>query len=42
LTAIRLDTHAWGGTLDGDGRLSPPARAAIEAADTVLVSPISF
>ena len=42
MTAILLDTHAWAWSLARDPRLSPPALAAIDAADTVLVSPISF
>ncbi|WP_428390971.1 type II toxin-antitoxin system VapC family toxin [Lichenicoccus sp.] len=42
MTAILLDTHAWAWSLAGDTRLSAPALAAIDAADTVLVSPISF
>ena len=42
MTAILLDTHAWAWSLAGDARLSPLAVAAIDAADTVLVSPISF
>lgn len=42
VTAVLLDTHAWAWSLSGDGRLSRPALAAIEAADTVLVSPITF
>ena len=42
MTAVLLDTHAWAWSLAGDDRLSPRALAAIEAADTVFVSPISF
>ncbi len=44
MTAVLLDTHGPGalGALAGDERLSTAAVAAIEAADTVLVSPISF
>lgn len=42
MTAVLLDTHAWAWSLGGDKRLSAPAIAAIEAADTVLVSPITF
>jgi PIN domain nuclease of toxin-antitoxin system len=42
VTAVLLDTHAWVWSLSGDKRLSRPALAAIEAADTVLVSPITF
>jgi len=37
-----LDTHAWVWSLTGDERLSGPALAAISAADTVFVSPITF
>lgn len=42
MTAILLDTHTWAWSLAGDERLSTAAVAAIEAADTVLVSPITF
>ena len=42
MTAVLLDTHAWAWTLAGDARLSPRALQAIDDADTVLVSPISF
>lgn len=42
MTAILLDTHTWAWSLAGDDRLSKPAISAIEAADTVLVSPITF
>jgi PIN domain nuclease of toxin-antitoxin system len=42
VSRLLLDTHAWAWSLAGDERLSKPALAAIEAADAVLVSPISF
>jgi PIN domain nuclease of toxin-antitoxin system len=42
VTAVLLDTHAWAWSLTGSDRLSRPALAAIDEADTVLVSPISF
>ena len=42
MTTVLLDTHTWAWSLAGDARLSQPALAAISAADTVLVSPISF
>lgn len=42
MTSVLLDTHAWAWTLVGDDRLTPRALAAIEAADTVFVSPITF
>ena len=42
MTPVLLDTHAWVWSLTGDGRLSPRALAAMEDADTVFVSPISF
>ena len=42
MTGILLDTHAWVWTLTDPSRVSPPAREAIEAADAVLVSPVSF
>jgi PIN domain nuclease of toxin-antitoxin system len=42
VTAVLLDTHSWAWSLADDARLSNPARAAIQAADAVLVSPITF
>jgi PIN domain nuclease of toxin-antitoxin system len=42
VTAILLDTHAWAWSLTGDPRLSAAALAAIEAADAVHLSAISF
>lgn len=42
MKAILLDTHAWALTLDGYSNLSPAARDAIERAETIFVSPISF
>ena len=42
MTAVLLDTHAWAWSLGGDARLSRQALAAMDQADTVLVSPISF
>jgi PIN domain nuclease of toxin-antitoxin system len=42
VTAVLLDTHSWAWSLADDERLSQPARAAIQTADTVLVSPITF
>ncbi len=42
LKAVLLDTHAWAWSLTADRRLSQKATAAIEEAQTVLVSPISF
>ena len=42
MTKILLDTHAWAWSLADETKLSEPALAAIAAADTVLVSPISF
>lgn len=42
MTSILLDTHAWAWSLAGDDRLSKTAVAAIETADIVLVSPITF
>jgi PIN domain nuclease of toxin-antitoxin system len=42
VTTVLLDTHTWAWSLSGDARLSKQALAAISAADTVLVSPISF
>jgi PIN domain nuclease of toxin-antitoxin system len=42
VTGVLLDTHAWVWTLTDESRLSRPAREAIERADAVMVSPISF
>ncbi len=42
MTAVLLDTHVWAWSLSADRRLSQQAVAAIEGADAVLVSPISF
>ena len=42
MTGILLDTHAWVWTMTDESRLSRPAREAIEGADAVLVSPVSF
>lgn len=42
MKAVLLDTHAWAWSLTGDRRLSGGARAAVERANRVLVSPISF
>ncbi|WP_246725591.1 type II toxin-antitoxin system VapC family toxin [Beijerinckia sp. L45] len=37
-----LDTHAWAWIIVGETRLSSAARAAVDEADSVYVSPISF
>jgi PIN domain nuclease of toxin-antitoxin system len=42
VTQVILDTHAWVWSFTDKGKLSPRALAAIKAADTVYVSPISF
>ena len=42
MSAVLLDTHAWAWTLTDFDRLSVTARASIEQAQSVLVSPISF
>jgi len=42
VTAVLLDTHAWVWSLSGDERLSRPALAAMGAATSVFVSPITF
>lgn len=42
MTAVLLDTHAWVWSFMDEALLSAPARAAIEGADAVHVSPISF
>jgi PIN domain nuclease of toxin-antitoxin system len=41
VASVLLDTHAWAWTITGDKRLSGPATAAMIAADTVTISPIS-
>ena len=40
--SVLLDTHAWAWTLYEPGRLSQAARQAIEGAEVVYVSPVSF
>lgn len=42
MKAVLLDTHSWAWTLSRDRRLSSAATEAIENAQSVLVSPISF
>lgn len=42
MTAFLLDTHAWVWSLAAERRLSPGAREAIERAEAVFVSPITF
>lgn len=42
MTSVLLDTHVWAWSLGGDRRLSQRALAAMQEADTVLVSPITF
>ena len=42
MTAVLLDTHAWVWSLTDPGLLSLTARSAIDTADAVHVSPISF
>lgn len=42
MSAVLLDTHAWAWSFADSGKLTAAARAAIEAAEAVLVSPISF
>ncbi len=42
MKVVLLDTHAWAWSLTADARLRPSAASAIEAADTVMVSAISF
>jgi PIN domain nuclease of toxin-antitoxin system len=39
---VLLDTHTWAWSLTADPQLSSGARAAIQAAEAVYVSPISF
>ncbi len=39
---VLLDTHSWVWSFTDSSLLSPAARAAIESAAAVLVSPISF
>ena len=42
MNEILLDTHAWSWTLSNDARLSKVARACLEQAAVVYVSPISL
>lgn len=42
VTAVLLDTHVWAWSLSDEPLISDRARAAIEGATQVLVSPISF
>ncbi len=42
MAAVLLDTHAWAWSLTADARLSATATGAINAAEAVYVSPISF
>lgn len=42
MTAVLLDTHAWVWSFADEGQLSPNAKQAIQGADAVHVSPISF
>ena len=42
MTSVLLDTHAWTWSLTADSRLSARALAAMQEADTVFVSPITF
>ena len=42
MKAVLLDTHSWAWSLAGDRRLSAAALEAMEAAQNVLVSPITF
>ena len=42
MNSILLDTHTWVWSFANDALLSSRARAAIQEADTVYVSPISF
>lgn len=42
MSAVLLDTHAWAWSFADPAKLSQPARTAIDGADSVLVSPISF
>ena len=42
MRGVLLDTHAWAWSLTDNDRLSRVAIAAIEAADSIFVSPISF
>ena len=42
MSAVLLDTHAWAWSLTGDNCLTGKAVATINAADRVMLSPISF
>jgi PIN domain nuclease of toxin-antitoxin system len=39
---VLLDTHVWAWMLTEDPNLSPKARAAIDGADALFLSPITF
>ncbi len=42
MAAVLLDTHAWVWSFAAPALLSPAARGAIETAEVVYVSPVSF
>ena len=42
LTTLLLDTHVWAWSLTDDRRISDPARRWIAAADSIVVSAITF
>jgi len=42
MKAVLLDTHVWAATLSGPAKLSAAALEALDRAETILVSPISF
>jgi PIN domain nuclease of toxin-antitoxin system len=42
VSGVLLDTHAWVWSMTDQSKLSQAARDAIERADAVMVSPVSF
>ena len=42
MKSLLLDTHTWAWTISNSERLSDAARAAVEKAEIIFVSPISF
>jgi PIN domain nuclease of toxin-antitoxin system len=42
MKAVLLDTHSWAWTFEEDSYLSETAQEAIERAETIFVSPVSF
>lgn len=42
MKSLLLDTHTWAWTIYDSRRLSSTARAALDKAETIFVSPVSF